>query len=123
YVAGTRRPGARGGSDGRPRSTPQRCSDPGATHGAIMPVPSSAHLGGLLQVEWGTDAHPHPTLIGKGAAGDANSLIVLRRTAFVPEVPAKVELPRQAVHALLLWVQAHVQGQIVVSRAARRRDR
>lgn len=88
-----------------------------------MPVPSSGHLGGHLQVEWGTDAHPHPTLIGKGAAGDANSLIVLRRTAFVPEGPTKVELPRQAGHALLRWAQDHDLGQVDVSRAARRRER
>lgn len=88
-----------------------------------MPVPSTGHLSGHLQVEWGTDAHPHPTLIGKGAAGDANALIVLRRTAFVPEGPTKVGLPRQAGHALLRWAQEHDLGQVDVSHAARRRER
>lgn len=124
-TAGTRRPEFWGGDEERPRSATQRHSNPGATQRAIMPVPSAGHLGGHLQVEWGTDSHMYPTLIGKGAAGDANALIVLRRTAFAPEGPDKIELPRQASHALLRWAQKHNLGQVEedVSHAARRRER
>lgn len=125
-TVGARWPGPGRRADGdHPPTTERRHHDPESTQRAIMPVPSTGHLGGHLQVEWGTDTHKHPTLIGEGATGDANSLIVLRRTAFVPEGPAKVELPRQAGHALLRWAQEHALGQVGVnvSHAARRRER
>ncbi|MFE6446847.1 type III-B CRISPR module RAMP protein Cmr6 [Nocardiopsis dassonvillei] len=90
-----------------------------------MPVPSAGPLGGLLQAEWGTDAHPHPALVGPGATGSTNALIVLRRTAFVPEGTAGVELSRQAGQALVRWAQDHDLGQVRedVLNAARRRER
>ncbi|MFW6638517.1 type III-B CRISPR module RAMP protein Cmr6 [Nocardiopsis algeriensis] len=77
-----------------------------------MPVPSVGPLRELLQVEWGPKPHDPPVLIGPGATGSANALIVLRRTAFVPDAPDHVELPKQAGQALLRWAQDHDLGQV-----------
>ncbi|MFL1378498.1 MULTISPECIES: type III-B CRISPR module RAMP protein Cmr6 [unclassified Nocardiopsis] len=90
-----------------------------------MPVPSAGPLGGLIQAEWGTDANPHPALVGTGASGSANALTVLRRTAFVPDGPAGVELPKQAGQALVRWAQDHALGQVGedLSAVAKRRER
>ncbi|SKA23183.1 CRISPR-associated protein Cmr6 [Marinactinospora thermotolerans DSM 45154] len=48
---------------------------------------------------------------------DANALIILRRTAFVPEGTGAVELPPEAVQALMRWAQDHGLGQVEMKRA------
>ncbi|OLT29296.1 hypothetical protein BJF83_11945 [Nocardiopsis sp. CNR-923] len=119
-------PDSRARDGGAPPRTAKRARPaPEADPRVNMPVPSAGPLGGLLQTEWGTAAHPYPTLVGPGTAENANALIVLRRTAFVPEGRAGVELPPQAGQALVRWAQDHDLGQVRgdVLDAARRRER
>ncbi|MDT0329343.1 type III-B CRISPR module RAMP protein Cmr6 [Nocardiopsis lambiniae] len=123
--AGTGTPAAPGrGRDGAPPREPRRKAAPGPARDTTMPVACAGPLRSLLQVEWDTPAHTAPTLIGPGAVPDANALIVLRRTAFVPDGPAEVELPQQAGTALLRWAQEHDLGQVGprVAQVARRRE-